>query len=116
MRCEIYVEGGGEDSALDAACRRGFSQLFLRRGFAGKMPKVTPCGGRQETYREFRKGLKEAKVSFIALLVDSEDRIRDSEKPWDHLAARKDDPMPRRCAPFCQAFLGSFESLRKNSS
>ncbi len=95
MRAVIYVEGGGEDSSLDSACREGFSKLLAKCGFEGRMPRVRPFGSRQDTYDAFATAHRQGKAEYVALLLDSEDPVKDIERPWEHLANRKDDKMPK---------------------
>jgi Domain of unknown function (DUF4276) len=91
----IYIEGGGDFSAADIECRKGFSKLFERMGFKGKMPSCRPYGSRRAAYEAFVIAVEQRKDDFIALLIDSEDPVADLSKPWDHLANRKDDAMPK---------------------
>lgn len=89
MTVRIYVEGGGDNRALHARCRKGFSSFFENAGLIGRMPRVTPCGGRQKTYDNFCTELtKAAKNEFIVLLVDSEDPVAEGAGTWTHLQTR----------------------------
>lgn len=93
MKAVIYVEGGGDDSATLASCREGFRKLLERAGFEGRMPRIVAKGYRQSAYRAFCIAHKSGEAGYVALLVDSEDPITDVEKPWEHLAVRRDDAM-----------------------
>lgn len=89
MTVRIYVEGGGDNRALHARCREGFRSFFKNAGLIGRMPRVTPCGGRQKTYDRFCDKLaKTANNKFIVLLVDSEDPVAEGAGPWTHLQTR----------------------------
>lgn len=85
VRVTIYVEGGGERSELRARCREGFSKLIEKLGFAGRMPKIVACGGRNDAFNMFCNSITSSRNDeFPLLLVDSEDPITTSG-PWDHL-------------------------------
>lgn len=86
---KIFVEGGSNDSnALIIRCRAGFKKLFEKSGFIGRLPRIIPCGSRNEAYESFKTEHLAGKTSYVALLVDSEDPINDGEKPWEHLKIR----------------------------
>lgn len=88
VRVTIYVEGGGESKELRARCRKGFSKLIEKLGFAGRMPKIVACGGRNEAFTMFYNSITSSRNDeFPLLLVDSEDPITTSG-PWDHLMVR----------------------------
>ena len=92
MRCRVCVEGGGNAKATRTACRKGFSEFFGRAGLEGRMPRVAPCGGRRETYDDFRSALRTARDDeFVLLLVDSEEPVAAGSDPWTHLGNRADD-------------------------
>lgn len=92
MRCKIYVEGGGNAKATRTACRKGFGEFFGRAGLKERMPRVVPCGGRRETYDDFRSALRAARDDeFVLLLVDSEKPVAAGSNPWTHLGNRADD-------------------------
>jgi len=78
---KIYVEGGGHKD-LNIACRRGFNQFFQKTRLAGTMPKVLPCGSRNEAYKSFCNALTNNENAL--LLVDSEAPIQHNN-PWEHL-------------------------------
>ena len=85
----IFIEGGGDSKELHIRCREGFRKLLEQCGFVGRMPKLVACGGRSAAYGDFVCAHKKANPgSFIALLVDSEDRVADIEAPWTHLFNR----------------------------
>ncbi|MDI7268717.1 MAG: DUF4276 family protein [Myxococcota bacterium] len=67
----IYVEGGGDQRATLAECRRGFSEFF-RKVVPGRSPRVVPCGGRNAAFDRFRTALCDGGDATPLLLVDSE--------------------------------------------
>ena len=92
MKCRVYVEGGGNTKVTRTACRKGFGEFFDRAGLRGRMPRVMPCGGRSETYDDFRNALRTARDDeFVILLVDSEEPVAEGSDPWTHLGNRADD-------------------------
>ena len=85
---KIFVEGGGEGKDLKSRCREGFSKLIKKMGFAGRMPRIVACGGRQSAYDMFNIAMTSAGYDeYPILLVDSEDPIS-SNLPWEHLYLR----------------------------
>ncbi len=52
-----------------------FQKFLKRAGFTGELPKVVPCGSRNETFDSFRTARREPKPGDILLLVDSEDPV-----------------------------------------
>lgn len=88
----IYVEGGGSSKELRTRCREGFSKLFEKCGFKGRMPAIVSCGSRSAAFKDFGTAWAARKNDTICLLlVDSEDPVQDVESPWKHLAERVDD-------------------------
>lgn len=89
----IYVEGGGESKELKTRCREGFSKLIKKLGFAGRMPRIVACGGRDEAFNMFCNSITSSRNDdFPMLLVDSEDPI--ASDPWHHLKVRDDWDCP----------------------
>ena len=88
MSVTLYVEGGGNYKDLKIACRQGFAKFFEKAGLAGarQMPKIVPCGGRQNAYNRFRSGSANNNEDAM-LLVDSEGPVT-TPGPWDHLKDR----------------------------
>lgn len=96
MVIRIYVEGGAKNKAIDIKCRRAFSKFIERAGFADKMPRVLPCGSRNEAFDDFKTALSNKEPDeFPILLVDSEAPITDKEKPWAFLKKRDNWTRPR---------------------
>ncbi|MBF0529871.1 MAG: DUF4276 family protein [Deltaproteobacteria bacterium] len=92
MKVKIYVEGGGESSALKTSCRKGFNKLIEKAGLKGYMPRIISCGSRRRAYEDFCHALKVAEAGvFIMLLVDSEDPVAPTHGPWTHLLDRQYD-------------------------
>ena len=95
MSVTIYVEGGGNPQT-DTACRKGFRELFLKCGFGGRLPRIMPCGSRNEAYDDFVNALMRAsRDDVVMLLVDSEDPIADINRTWQHLRGRDGWQRPR---------------------
>ncbi len=93
MSAHIYVEGG-QSKEDQIRCREGFRKLIENIGvepekkgvFAGKMPRLTACGGRGSAFDDFKTAHATSKAGdYIAMLVDSEDPVCDVERTWDHL-------------------------------
>ena len=82
---KIYVEGGGDrNKSLQESCREGFHKFFMKAKLEDGMPKVIPCGSRQNAYHDFCTALKIAGENDLPLLlVDSEDSV--SQTAWEHL-------------------------------
>ncbi len=86
---KIFVEGGGNDSReLIARCREGFRKLLEKSNFTNHLPRIIPCGSRNEAYDNFKTAFRQGNLAYVALLVDSEDPVADGEKPWEHLKTR----------------------------
>jgi hypothetical protein len=89
VNARLFIEGGGPEGDLDSRCREGFRKLFEKAGFKGIMPRLIACRGRDEAFHDFETAIRHKKPNeFIALLVDSEDPMRDIEKAWEHLLIR----------------------------
>ena len=89
MSARIYIEGGGDSKELHIRCREGFRRLLEKCGFGGRLPRLVACGGRGATLDDFATAHSNAGADeYVAMLVDSEDPLRDVERTWDHLHAR----------------------------
>ncbi len=92
VSAHFYIEGsktGPESKSDQVRCREGFRKLIEKSGFAGKMPRLSACGGRGSTFNDFKTAHSTCKAGdYVAMLVDSEDPMKDVEKAWDHLKAR----------------------------
>ncbi len=85
VKAHIYLEGGGGKD-LNSRCREGFNRLLKKCGFEGRMPKLTASGGRDSVYNDFKTAHAGASSQdYIAMLVDSEDTVKDVHSPWAHL-------------------------------
>ena len=94
---KLFVEGGGDSNELQARCREGFRKLLEKSGkFAGRLPRIIACGSRQGAYDNFKTEHLAGKVSYVALLVDSEEPVADGEKPWEHLKTRDNWDCPEK--------------------
>ena len=88
MSAHLYIEGA-ESKEDQIRCREGFRKLLEKAGFAGRMPRLSACGGRDSAFGDFQTAHAKAKSGhFVAMLVDSEDPVTDVEKPWVHLKTR----------------------------
>lgn len=89
MSAKIYIEGGGTSKELRTRCREGFHRLLEKCGFTGRMPRLVPCGGRDATFDDFRIAHQRASAgTYVAMLVDSEDPVANTEHTWAHLKQR----------------------------
>ncbi|WP_224369172.1 DUF4276 family protein [Hyalangium versicolor] len=88
MSVRIYVEGGGNTSALKSECRRGFSQYFAKFIPPGKQPRIIACGSRDEALDDFRTALRQHPGEHIVLLVDAEAPVAPGQTVWEHLKQR----------------------------
>lgn len=90
MSSKLYIEGAAQgDGSKDSQirCREGFRKLLEKCGFAGRMPRLTACGGRQGVFDDFCTGHSNRQVAdYVAMLLDSEDPLEDLEAAWQHLA------------------------------
>lgn len=93
MSARVFLEGGGPTRETQSRCREAFERLFKNAGFAGRMPRLTACGGRSSAFDDFKTAHK-PNSGFIAMLIDSEDAVIDPEKTWAHLKKRDDWDRP----------------------
>ena len=90
MSVTLYVEGGGNRTALRSQCRKGFHDLLTRGGFAGRLPRVVACGPRNAAFDRFKTAL-DVEKGYPLLLVDSEGPVASANQPpnpsgaWRHL-------------------------------
>ena len=92
----IYIEGGGDSGSGRAACREGFRKLLEKDArFKGRMPRLVASGSRYEAYDKFRTAFQPTDaLTYVALLVDSEDPVEDVERPWAHVKKRDNWDQP----------------------
>jgi len=89
VKMQIYLEGGGDSKELHTRCREGFRKLLEKCGYKGRMPRLTACGGRESAFEDFRIAHdSRAAGDFVAMMIDSEDPISDTEATWSHLNDR----------------------------
>jgi hypothetical protein len=87
----IYIEGGDGSKLGRRRCRQAFSKLLEGCGLKNRMPDLRACGRRDSAFDDFKTAFTaSAQGDYIAMLVDSEDPVRDPERTWEHL--RKRDP------------------------
>ena len=61
-------------------------RLLKIAGFTGRMPRLVACGGRESAYDGFKAcHARASRREFAALLIDSEEPIRDVNETWRHL-------------------------------
>lgn len=88
MNAYIYIEGGahGADSKnLKIRCQEAFHKLLDRMGFRGRQPRLVACGGRQEVYDRFCIEHASRMAAYVAMWIDSEEPVSDTEATWNHL-------------------------------
>jgi len=89
VKVTIYVEGGGDGKYQHIQCRQGFRKLIEKSGFAGKMPGIFACGGRNAAFDDFKTAMNsKSPTDYPMLLVDSEDPIAENVTSWNHLRTR----------------------------
>ena len=85
MSARLYIEGG-ESKEDQIRCREGFRKLLEQAGFAGRMPRLSACGGRGSVFDDFKTAdAGRSAGDYVAMLVDSEDPVQDLEQTWEHL-------------------------------
>ena len=95
MTVKLYVEGGGDNKALQTECRRGFSEFLRKAGLEGRMPRIVACGPRRRAYDSFRTSHQNwGGDVFPVLLVDSEGPVLGQDS-WDHVRVRSGDGWSR---------------------
>lgn len=95
MTTVVYLEGGGDSKELRVRCREGFRKLLANCGFAGRMPRLVACGGRDAAYDDFKTAHAQAGESYVGLLIDSEDPVAALSATWEHLKLRPGDGWER---------------------
>ena len=90
MSAHLYIEGA-ESKGDQVRCREAFRTLIGKLGFAAgkRMPRLSACGGRNSAFENFKTAhAQRQQGDYIAMLVDSEDPVGDTEKTWAHLKSR----------------------------
>lgn len=93
---KLFVEGGGDSSALNAECRKGFTSFITKAGI-DKRPRVVACGSRKNAYDSYCTAIKNGEDA--VLLVDAESPVAAAHQqglaniwlPWSHLKDRTGD-------------------------
>ena len=89
VSARIYIEGGGDSKELHTRCRAAFRGLLEKLGFAGRMPRLVACGGREATFDDFKTAHQHASNDvYVAMWIDSEVPIAEVEQTWAHLNHR----------------------------
>jgi hypothetical protein len=103
---EVFIEGGGHNTTLQAELRQGFDALFRgEKSLASENRsslRFICCGGRQEAYDAFIDSVNGSRNKISALLVDSEtsvapasaDAAQDAKTRVEHL--RQKSPSEER--------------------
>jgi hypothetical protein len=84
----IYIEGGAKGAGskfLTIRCQEAFHKLLDRMGFKGRKPRLKACGGRKAVYDDFAIAHLQGKTGYVAMWIDSEEVVADSEATWAHL-------------------------------
>ena len=87
MKAEIYVEGGGPpERVTNIRCREGFRKLLAKCGLDESRFQVTACGGGGDAWNDFKAAHADAgDECYVALLIDSESPVANTEETWKHL-------------------------------
>ena len=109
----LYVEGGGQSNSTKGPFREGMD-TFLRelRDCArrkGIRWAIIACGGREQAFDAFQRGLRSHPTAFNVLLIDAEAAVQDL--PWSHLAAHDRWRQPANTADDqCQLMIQAMEA------
>jgi hypothetical protein len=98
VSAHLYIEGG-ESKDDQILCRKGFRKLLEKSGLSKRLPKLSACGSRSSALDDFKTAHASRKTGeFIAMLIDSEDPMADTEKTWAHLKKRDNWARPAGAA------------------
>ena len=88
VRAEIYAEGGGPAGrTANIRCREGFTRLLENCGLNSRNFDVIACGGRGEAWNDFQDAHADAAGGYyVALLIDSESPLADTDEVWQHIS------------------------------
>jgi hypothetical protein len=84
----IYLEGGASGAGskyLNIRCQEAFHKLLDRMGFQGRKPRLVAGGGRESVYDRFVIEHSGKEASYVAMWIDSEEPVANSEEAWSHL-------------------------------
>jgi hypothetical protein len=108
----LYVEGGGQDRFSWKKLRTGLSEFFepLRELARSRRIgwSIVPCGSRNDTFEEFKIGLRLHPDAFNVLLVDSEDKVALSR--WEHLRQQDRWKVPNVPEAHCHLMVRTIEA------
>ncbi len=88
MNAYLYLEGGASGAnskELSIRCQQAFHTLLDQMGFKGRKPRLVACGGRSAVYDRFCTALKLGGNGYVALWIDSEEPMLNTEDAWKHL-------------------------------
>ncbi len=88
MNDYIYLEGGASGANSKEAsirCQQAFHTLLDQMGFRGRKPRLVACGGRSAVYDRFCTALKVGGNGYVAMWIDSEEPMLNTEAAWEHL-------------------------------
>ena len=93
---KLYVEGGGDTTALKAECRAGFSAFITSAGITVR-PRIVACGSRSNAFESYCTAIANGEAAM--LLVDSEAPVAaqaqpeepSTWQPWQHLKNHQED-------------------------
>lgn len=104
VEAKLYIEGGGSKSkALGISFRQGWRK-FLEAAEVHNV-KIVHGGGREQTFRKFKKAAEELPSGIVPLLlVDSEASVDERNSAWKHLEKNDNWHRPEQ-AQSDQAFL-----------
>jgi hypothetical protein len=88
VNARLFIEGGGDTKKLRIECRQAFNTFLRSCGFQGRMPRLTACGSRNAAFDDFVTAHQRNQEAYVALLVDSEEPVRDTNRTWEHLESR----------------------------
>jgi len=90
VSARIYLEGGGDGKDLKMRCQKGFHNLLKKQTqLEGRLPHLVACGGRERVYDRFKISHSQSgSDEYVAMLIDSEEPVKDIEKTWSHLKER----------------------------
>ena len=89
MNHRLIIEGGSKGANSKNAqirSREGVTEFLTKAGLSGRLPRIILSGPRSEALKHFCLEVKSnSDGGFIALLIDSEEPVVDSDQPWVHI-------------------------------
>lgn len=97
--------GDGQDNlcgrrrgkSSDISCRKAFHPLLKNVGIT-RIPRIKACGIRNSAFDDFKTAHNANRSTYFALIVDSEDRVKNVEEPLAHLISRDKWEFPESVA------------------